>query len=296
MSLSRLRRVRTAAMMATPLALAAALSATPVAASVAASIPRADPVRPAASGPSGAKMYGYKTFTGLSVEIPANGSAWASVYCPQGTRPSGGGGNSDAYTSGDNVYLVTSLPSMDQGSWHVQFANTSPTTGSYGWAEARCTNAESYAHEARFQLVGGGQEKQMTSWCAPGERLSGVGFRSYDPFLRIADAYPQDGVTVGVRSVNSTDALTRMSAVAVCGRDNHTVRSGFTTLQPHEANQAGANCPSGWTPTGGGVVAGGSSTHLQSSEPTAYGWQVSAKNTSSSEATLGAYVICAVPS
>ncbi|MEV7417221.1 hypothetical protein [Streptomyces sp. NPDC089919] len=290
MSSSWLRRVRTAVLLATPLALAAVTAATPVAAAL-----RTGPVHSAPGAPSAAQRSGYKTFSGPSVEIPANGSAWAAVYCPPGTRPSGGGGNSDGYSSGDNVYLVTSLPSMEWGSWHVQFANAG-STAAYGWAEARCTNAESYGHEIQFQLVGGGSEKSMTSWCAPGERLSGVGFRSYDPFLRIADAYPQDAVTVGVRAVNPSSALSRMSAVAVCGRENYTVRSGFTTLQPHKTAGAGANCPSGWTPTGGGVVAGGSATHLQSSEPTAYGWQVTVRNTSSSEVTVGGYVICAVPS
>ncbi|MER7672400.1 hypothetical protein ABTY61_28620 [Kitasatospora sp. NPDC096128] len=278
-------------------ALLALAAGTAAATPVTASAPRGGTARHAPAEVFVGQRSDYKTFSGLSVEIPPNGSAWAVAYCPQGTRPSGGGGNSDGYTSGNNVYLVTSLPSMELGSWHVQFANTSPDTRAYGWAEARCTNAESYAHEAMFQLVGAGQEKSMTSWCAPGERLSGIGFRSYDPFLRVLDAYPEDEVTVRVRSLNtSDDTLARMSAVAVCGRDNYIVHNAYTTLQSQETRQVGANCPQGWTPTGGGVVSGGSATYRQSSEPTAYGWQADVRNTSSSQVTVGAYVVRAVPS
>ncbi|MET8750344.1 hypothetical protein ACFXPI_17920 [Streptomyces sp. NPDC059104] len=56
-----------------------------------------------------------------------------------------------------------------------------------------------------------------------------------------------------------------------------------------------ANCPSGLVPTGGGGRTSSTSTFLTDSAPTATGWEIGVRNTSTGEASAYAYVVCTAP-
>jgi hypothetical protein len=76
--------------------------------------------------------------------------------------------------------------------------------------------------------------------------------------------------------------------------------SGYQVVQsPPFSNPAGTqtggvvNCPIGKVPTGGGVVGGGISHNVNSSNPTSNGWQAYMNNSGTGTQTFTVFVICA---
>ncbi|WP_405530526.1 hypothetical protein OG592_21920 [Streptomyces avidinii] len=121
-----------------PLALASVASlvllATSVTATAAALDSRDDPPKPAPPTAPGdaVPLSAHTHHSGPVVNIPAGGFSYASVNCPSGSVPTGGGGQ----TSSGLTLLTDSFPAGN--GWTIGVKNTDTATRS-AWAHVVCT-------------------------------------------------------------------------------------------------------------------------------------------------------------
>ncbi|MEU4953872.1 hypothetical protein ACFYN3_27990 [Streptomyces lavendulae] len=107
------------------------------------------------------------------------------------------------------------------------------------------------------------------------------------------------GLTTATAGASSDDppkpARPAAPGVAVPLSQHYQISGTTVTIPAGGFAFASVNCPSGLVPTGGGGRTSSTSTFLTHSAPTATGWEIGVRNTSTGQASAYAYVVCTAP-
>ncbi|MGW4378718.1 hypothetical protein [Kitasatospora sp. NPDC004531] len=263
---------------------------------LAAALPSAVPHAHASGGPAAAPRSVGQTPGHPLVLFPGR-EGTVAAFCPEGTRPTGGGANiqSDFQSA---VFVRKSELHPTANGWRVMVFNASP--------EVQTVHPHVICSTDGSLTVQNGAEVPLD----PGEPVSG---RASCDNTRFAvgggfDAGPRtfvEGSTSGdIRSWNTQAKYTDFDPAAppsylrtfvICSDTEPVWKPSATVkLAPGAAGTAHAECPEGKVPLSGGGSAG-EDAFLTTSDPTATGWTVWAKNTGLVERSLFATVLCTAP-
>ncbi|WP_372410908.1 hypothetical protein [Streptomyces luteireticuli] len=228
---------------------------------------------------------------GSRVAVPPGGTARATVHCPHGETPTGGGG-----AGSDGVHLVAST-THGGDDWTVRGFNGSDDAPGTLTPFVACAE-----HGARFggngpqTTLAPGVNGSVSNACPSGEVVTGGGWDTSDDRVFVTQ-----GIATGdqwtVRGANRTGDGQGPSVTLMCSDRPHSQHTGRQVLvKPGQTASATAVCPPDEVPTGGGGSAR-DDTFLSGSAATAddRGWETRATNTGTEPQTLYAQVICAAP-
>ncbi|MFE2413465.1 MULTISPECIES: hypothetical protein [unclassified Kitasatospora] len=219
-----------------------------------------------------------------------------AAYCPQGTRPTGGGASveSDLRSA---VYFRKSVPDPAGNRWVLQAYNASPDVQTVH-PKVICSTDPTLTYETgNDERLEPGENGYSPSNCANNRFVAGGGFEGGDRTFVSASFSNLRGWAAEMIYTNySPDAPASFQrAVAVCSDTQPVWKFGTTVdLAPGEVGNATAECPSGQVPLGGDADSG-LDVLLTTSAPTATGWTVWAKNGVFGPRKLSAAVLCTTP-
>lgn len=223
-----------------------------------------------------------------AVAVPAYGTAEATVPCPGGTFPSGGGARSS-----EGILLIGSTTGAGS-SWVATAQNRYSVPGTVT-AFVICTSAGSHVGGSTGSGVRAGYEGVHTNSCAQDEVATGIGWRTA-PRMYVSSVGVFGGKT-SVHVLNEDTAPHDVTLTQMCFTTPHSQHTGPQVLmQAYQTLSASVTCPAGEVPTGGGGSTG-FRTYLGASAATAdgRGWEVRATNTAGYPRSLFAQVICTRP-
>ncbi|MER6300525.1 hypothetical protein ABT247_13270 [Kitasatospora sp. NPDC001539] len=220
-----------------------------------------------------------------------------AAYCPQGTKPTGGGASVDSDLR-SAVYFRKSLPDPAGNRWVLQAYNASPDVQTVH-PKVICSTDSTLSYEAAKETgIEPGETGYTAANCSNTRFVVGGGFEGGDrTFVSVSAFNNIRSWTVSMKYTDySPDAPASFQrSVAVCSDTQPTVSFGTTVeLAPGEVGNATAECPAGLVPISGGGD-GGLDVLLTTSAPTATGWTVWAKNGAFDRRKLFTDVLCAAP-
>ncbi|MEV7614344.1 hypothetical protein [Streptomyces sp. NPDC089799] len=247
--------------------------------------------RPAAPAPASTTrtLVPHTQHVSATVTVPAFGTAEATVPCPAGTYPSGGGARSS-----DGVFLIRSRPGQNN-TWVAGGHNRYSVPGTVS-AFVICTSAGSHNGGTTGTSVHAGWEGGATGSCHQDEVATGIGW-STAPLMYVSSA----GVFGGKSSVDvlneDSSSPHDVQITPMCFTTPHSQHTGPQILmQGYQTASATVSCPAGEVPTGGGGSTGFRTYLITSSgTPDGRGWEVRATNTTAYPRSLTAQVICTRP-
>ncbi|KNB53733.1 hypothetical protein [Streptomyces caatingaensis] len=228
---------------------------------------------------------------GPRVTVPPGESARATVHCPRGEKPTGGGG-----AGSDGVFLTAST-THGGDDWTVRAYNSSEDT------PGRLTPFVVCAPDgARFRgngpqtALAPGVNGSVSNACPAGEVVTGGGWDTTGDRVFVTQGSATGDVWT-VRGANRAGDSQGPSVTLLCSDRPHSQHLGRqVVLEPGRTASATVACPGGEVPTGGGgsarddtFVSGSAGT------PDGRGWETRATNTGTEPQTLFAQVICAAP-
>ncbi|MFG2297718.1 hypothetical protein [Streptomyces sp. NPDC048603] len=222
------------------------------------------------------------------------------AYCPQGTKPTGGGATveTDPVSA---VYLTESMP-VDGNRWRVRVYNSSDEVHTVH-PRVVCTTDPTITYQAGPDqpIQPGESAEYSTADCGSQYTVGGGGQAGSMTFLSMLDV---PGTPMARRwnarakyTVYDPDApLSYVRAHVSCSDSQPAY--GFSRvlkLAPGAVGTVRAECPAGRVPTGGGA-SGSPVVLFNESGPTDTGWEVRATNTDfDAERNLFATVMCTAP-
>lgn len=246
---------------------------------------------PRPSAPAAVKaMAPHSQQVSADVTVPGYGTAQATVPCPSGTFPTGGGGRSS-----EGILLIESDTGPGSTSWVVTGQNRYSVPGTVS-AFVICTPAGSHVGGTTGTgPVRPGYEGSQDGSCHQDQVATGIGWR-VQPRVYVSSAGVFGGKSqvhvLNEDTVNHDIYLTQM-----CFTTPHSQHTGPQVLmQAYQTATARVTCPAGEVPTGGGGSTG-FRAYLGASAGTAdgRGWEVRAVNTTAYPRSLFAQVICTRP-
>ncbi|MFC4518293.1 hypothetical protein [Streptomyces ehimensis] len=224
---------------------------------------------------------------GGEVVVPAGQTRTASVPCPAGQEPSGGGGVRD----GKGLFLTASSPSGN--SWVVKFSNESGVDRR-GAAFAVCT-AQSHTRVADSPVPVAAHALSSISFTrCPGNQVpTGGGWESTGTDV-VGLRFAASGQSYNVVVFNNSNAPQNFNAVALCSEVNHEPRlSNQISVPAGQEAVVTAHCDPGQVASGGGSFPQGQA-FIGDSHALAdgTGWQITAENTTGADQKVIAQAIC----
>ncbi|MBV2152290.1 hypothetical protein [Kitasatospora sp. SUK 42] len=220
-------------------------------------------------------------------------SGTASVTCPSGEVPTGGGGRS----GGDSVFLLASTTHGDNN-WIVTGVNTSSITSQTLAAFVVCTapGTTTFGGNGPQITLQPGEINHVRTSCDLGQVATGGGWEATGTrtFVSVSAALGDTWLDEGTNRDTAPEGLL---VTPMCSTTPHTQVTGpSTAVQPGETATATATCPAGQVATGGGGT-GQLDVFINSSNatPDGLGWQLQSTNTDNFPQTLAAQVICTRP-
>ncbi|WP_369185423.1 hypothetical protein [Streptomyces sp. Y1] len=220
-----------------------------------------------------------------------------AAYCPQGTKPTGGGASVDSDLR-SAVYFRKSLPDPAGNRWVLLAYNASPDVQTVH-PKVICSTDSTLTYEASKETpLEPGESGYTTANCSNTRFVVGGGFEGGDRTF-VTSSGSLNGGAWAVR-MKYTDYRpdappSFQRSVAVCSDTQPTWKFGTTVdLAPGEVGNATAECPAGQVPLSGDTH-GGTDVLLTTSAPTATGWTAWAKNDGFDPRTLFVDVLCTTP-
>ncbi len=229
---------------------------------------------------------------GPVVTVPAGETVAATVSCPAGREPSGGGGGSD----GRGIFIASSAAHGND--WAVELSNESggPLRGA---AFVVCTQGAHFRHVGTSVTVpgGGSGTATATAYCPAGQLPTGGGFLADGTNVFASSMYSDQSNRWFVRVGNDTSFDTSVSAFVLCSPNTQSRRETSVVLPPGAEETQSVSCPPGEVAAGGGGrsdALGNPGVVISTSRalPDGHGWSVRATNRSNTAHTLTAQAIC----
>jgi hypothetical protein len=254
----------------------------------------------AAAGPaaaSGSKPAGYVQVVGVAVTIDAGQQLRATVDCPAGTVPAGGGGV--VGSSDVRATLNGSLPFGNGWAIDVNNATDASITAS---AHVVCiTQPRRYVVISVGDLHVAGTQTDSTAFCPTGTVVLGGGAESNAADLHVGlnSSFPLsagNGWRMSLNNGSAADLFPTTFAICAKAPDGYAVVRGDAVRSRAGAEtSAFAGCAGNAVPLGGGAAsrAGDLRVDIGSLSPEAHGWTSLEHNASTLAAPLATRVVCA---
>ncbi|MFG2911099.1 hypothetical protein ACGF13_39380 [Kitasatospora sp. NPDC048286] len=220
-----------------------------------------------------------------------------AAYCPQGTKPTGGGASVDSDLR-SAVYFRKSAPDPAGNRWVLQAYNASPDVQTVH-PRVICSTDSTLTYDVGMEAqLEPGETGYSSAGCDNTRFVVGGGFEGGDRtfvtgsfFLNIR-AW---GVHMKYTNYSPDAPPSSQRSFAVCSDTQPTWKPGTTIeLAPGEVGNATAECPAGQVPLSGDVDSS-IDVLLTTSAPTPTGWTVWAKNAGFDQRKLLAAVLCTAP-
>jgi len=229
---------------------------------------------------------------GPEVEVGAGETGIATVECPQGEVPTGGGGFNPAPFSGHPFAITNSFP---QGNtWVLTALNTASSPNKLA-AFVVCSSVAHTVVESAPGNMNPGTRGSATATCPEGLVTSGGGVHSSGTEVEVSalNATPN---TWSVRVVNNSGAVQASSAVVICANIRTSGHSGATkVIAPHSTGVVLATCPQDQVPTGGGIFTDNPGAFISGLNSSGQNWFSGVNNLTDSPVTATAQVVCTTP-
>jgi hypothetical protein len=241
----------------------------------------------------------------VNVLVPNGTQRGVSAPCPTGTVVMGGGAFASSGSLGAN--LNASYPLTDGSAWNAYESNTSGGTDTLT-SYAICAKRPRYYSVVENTVDNpSGTQTFVSVACPATYKVLGVGAlgTSADTAVTLNGLSPYKTThpttyNVGAYVNNGGTGDDTAYALAVCGKLKGwslSLSSGVDN-PPGSQSFVGQACPSGSSPTGGGVYSDSGSTAADLNatypNPGFTGWGVYENNGSASDATIYAYALCAL--
>ncbi|PJN25679.1 hypothetical protein CG736_15035 [Kitasatospora sp. CB02891] len=221
----------------------------------------------------------------------------AAAYCPQGTKPSGGGAavESDPLAP---VYFQESAPDPERNRWVVHAYNASGDVQTVHPRVICTTDSSINVNVGPDSSIDPGDFNSANgAGCSNTQFVVGGGVQAGPKtFVMWSDWSTVRSWTAGAKYTDfSPDApLSYVRAFAICSDTQPTLRVSTVSVAAGGVGTAHAECPAGQVPTGGGADIGLDAL-LNGSGPTATGWTAQGTNHSDGPRNLEASVFCTTP-
>jgi hypothetical protein len=243
------------------------------------------------------------------VAVAAGSQAHASVDCPAGTVPLGGGVDADqGFTSRDlNLAINSSYPTATGWAGDVNNTNSSDAVFDVGTFCAK-QNAAWSIQQSASQPNPAGFQTRTTVQCPAGTKVLGGGAYSSTTSVAVNlnSTFP---VKTGTGSTatyswstdmnNADTADHSVTGYAVCGKERgyHIYHGGVGPVNAYSEGGTSVACSQNpKVPIGGGMRSGSGSTTANLNTSTwdgAFSWQGLLENNSAFSSTFQGFVICA---
>jgi hypothetical protein len=252
---------------------------------------------PAADALVGRKPRGYVQVVGPTTAIGAGLQVRATVACPVGKVPAGGGG---VIASSDlRANINSSFPTVN--GWAIDVNNGS---GAATTASARVTciiQPRKYVQISVGDLNVAGIETDATAFCPIGTVVLGGGAESnaVDQRVNLNSSFPLSGGNGWRTSMNNGSPSDQfVTTFAICAKQplGYAVAQGVNVRNLAGAeSSAFASCAGNAVPLGGGPASFADDLHvnINSLRPEAHGWTSFENNASPFAAPLSTRVVCA---
>jgi hypothetical protein len=254
---------------------------------------------PTTSGAAAVKvapLKGYRTVIGSPVTVGAQTQGRATVRCPIGTVPLGGG--VVVLSSDLHISVNSSFPA--QGMWFADVNNASANDTMIRATVICATKPAGYKVVQREVENPAATHTTVAANCPTGTKPLGGGAASNSEsfFVNLSSTAPTGTRAWQISENNATGTDHLVTVVAVCGsvKGYTAVRGGAVPVAGGTTAGVGANCPTNRVATGGGAVI--SSTSLGAYlNMTTFGdsrdWVSFATNTTASTINASTTVVCA---
>jgi hypothetical protein len=243
----------------------------------------------------------YAVVVSDSIANPALTDSSGTVQCPAGSVVYGGGVYSDSASTLTNV--GGSYP-FAEDTWFVDVNNGSPTDTSFQvYAICGKRMATWSLADGGTGVVLPGRQVTFSAFCPREIKVlgnGGIGGRDVD----LASSYPVKSGIVTRRNFGwaatfnygGTEEAAAVTPEVVCGkvRGYTIVKGDRVHLAPGTQGDAGVSCPAGKVPLSGSVAINSTdiTTNINTSFPTADGWDTFVNNFSGPPTTITPYVVC----
>ncbi|GAB2734264.1 hypothetical protein [Kitasatospora kifunensis] len=230
---------------------------------------------------------------GPSVDVSTGETGIATVHCPQGEVPTGGGGLDPTLFSGNPFAITNSFPQGDV--WVVSALNTTSSTKKLA-AFVLCSTAAHTVVESGSGFLNPGNGASPTVTCPAGQVTSGGGVHSSGTEVNVSSLAATSSSSWSVQVINNSGSVQSSKAVVICSTAPHSGQTGTAkAIAPHSTGVAFATCPQGQVPTGGGVVTDSPRALVSSLTSTGSDWDAGVVNLTNSTVHATAQVICTTP-
>ncbi|MFB7668598.1 hypothetical protein ACFC1R_32545 [Kitasatospora sp. NPDC056138] len=234
---------------------------------------------------------------GHPIILYPGGEGTATAYCPQGTKPTGGGATveSDPLAA---VFFRESAPNPARNRWQVQAYNGSNEVQTVH-PRVICTTDSTITYNVGpdSSIQPGDFNSAPGAGCSNSQYVVGGGVQAGPRTFVMESSWANIRAWYAVAKYTDYDPDAPLSYVrgfAICSDRQPTLKVGSTKLAAGAVGTAHAECPAGQVPTGGGGSIGLDAL-LNGSAPTATGWTVQGTNKADGPRTLDASVFCTTP-
>ncbi|MFJ5921619.1 hypothetical protein ACIQF6_03310 [Kitasatospora sp. NPDC092948] len=226
---------------------------------------------------------------GPEVDVGAGETGIATVECPSGEVPTGGGGFNPALLSGHPFAITNSFP--EGNVWVLTALNTSSSVQKLA-AFVLCSSVAHTVVESAPGNLNPGTGGSATVTCPDGLVTSGGGVHSSGTEVEVSALHATPN-TWSVRVANNSGAVQAASAVVICADIGTSGRTGESkVIAPHSTGVVLATCPQGQVPTGGGIFTDNPGAFISGLNSSGPSWFSGVNNLTDSPVTAAAQVIC----
>jgi hypothetical protein len=246
---------------------------------------------------SSGKPNGYVQVVGPAITIDAGQQLRATVACPAGKVPVGGGGL--VASSDVRATMSSSLP-LGNG-WAVDVSNASDASTTASASVVCITQPRKYVVISVGDLHLAGSQTDSTAFCPTGTVVLGGGAEANAADLHVGlnSSFPLaggNGWRISLNDGSPDNLFPTTFAICAAAPDGYAVVKGDAVRNRAGAEgSAFAACAGTAVPLGGGAASSANDlrVNIGSLRPEAHGWTSLEHNASSSAAALATRVVCA---